>query len=296
MTAATLHRQLTDHRHYAYRACAPDPDHPGRAQGDLTVPVNAWLPHTDDDTEAPSARHAREKRAAAVCAGCPVLDACRTYALAETPEGKLTEPEGVWGGLRPLERHRDLIARRTATPAPGGVTEASLAECRTPQKQALLRALARETDEELVAYRADMDVRTANWHRSILCGLLRLNKDTTTRSDLLAAARRYGVIPADARIRPEGRWPVPAAPDTTGTRQRAIAPDMPQSPKPPQRTVRPYQMVLPGYEYLPRVWHLRTRATGTAPAKGRRLRLIRAYAIALPLPLPPGLAALEKAA
>lgn len=51
---------------------------------------------------------AEERRALAVCAGCPVLAACRTWALAD-------QPHGVAGGLTEDERRR---ARQT-TPSQG---------------------------------------------------------------------------------------------------------------------------------------------------------------------------------
>jgi len=43
--------------------------------------------------------------AKAVCAGCPVREACLEFALENRPA------DGVWGGLTPMERHR-LIRRR----------------------------------------------------------------------------------------------------------------------------------------------------------------------------------------
>ncbi|MFG2532801.1 WhiB family transcriptional regulator [Streptomyces sp. NPDC048516] len=264
---------LTEHRHYAYRGCAPDLDEPTRAQGDLELGVDAWLPYTEDDGEAPSVRIAREKAAAAVCASCPVLAQCRAYGLAETPDGKLAEPEGVLGGMRSLERHRDLIARRrTAEPTVAlAAGDPRLDEARTPQKQAVLAALARESDEELVAYRAGMDVRTANWHRAILTGLLGLDKDVASRGELLARAAELGVLPKRARIRPDGMHPVPAAPNTDGSRQRRIALRM---------TI---QLVLPGLEHLPRVPRQPAPPrTASAPAR----REIHIVWVAQPLALP----------
>lgn len=50
-------------------------------------------------------RSAREAKAKAVCATCPVREACLAYALSTR------EPHGVWGGLNELER-RHLVARR----------------------------------------------------------------------------------------------------------------------------------------------------------------------------------------
>lgn len=41
---------------------------------------------------------ARETRAKQVCAGCPVIEACRRHALS------VQEPYGVWGGLTTAER------------------------------------------------------------------------------------------------------------------------------------------------------------------------------------------------
>lgn len=266
--------ELTEHRHYAYRGCAPDLDEPTRAQGDLGLSVDAWLPYTEDGGEAPSVRIEREKAAAAVCTTCPVLAQCRAYGLAETPDGKLAEPEGVLGGMRSLERHRDLIERRKkATPVVAlDAGDPRLEEARTPQKQAVLAALARESDEELVAYRAGMDVRTANWHRAILTGLLGLDKETASRGELLARAAELGVLPKRARIRADGVHPVPAAPNTDGSRQRRIALRM---------TI---QLVIPGLEHLPRVPRQPAPPRRAASAPVRALRLIRtAESLTLPI-------------
>lgn len=43
-------------------------------------------------------RDARETRAKAICAACPVTSACLAYAL------KIREPHGIWGGLNESER------------------------------------------------------------------------------------------------------------------------------------------------------------------------------------------------
>jgi WhiB family redox-sensing transcriptional regulator len=43
--------------------------------------------------------------ARAICAGCPVADACLEWALEARPS------DGVFGGLTPMERHR-LVRRR----------------------------------------------------------------------------------------------------------------------------------------------------------------------------------------
>lgn len=278
--------QLVDHRHYRYRGCAPSPDprFPGQALGDPALSIDAWLTpdRAEDEVEPQKVRIARERRAAEACGRCPVLAQCRVYANSETADGRLAEPDGIWGGQLPLDRHRTLIKRRTAAPAPVVVDD--VPEARTEQKQAVLRALARETDEELVAYRAGMDVRTANWHRSLLCGLLGLDKDSATRMELLETARRLGLLPKGTRIRPDGKWPVVAAPSGDGVRQRRIAPGM------------PWQIVLPGYQHLPRTTPSVHGSTGVSGAR-ERLRLVRPAAVQLPLFDPAAaVAGLERAA
>lgn len=52
------------------------------------------------DGERPVRRRARERQAKAICAVCPVIQPCRSYALARG------EPFGVWGGLGERERRQ----------------------------------------------------------------------------------------------------------------------------------------------------------------------------------------------
>ncbi|MFI6653264.1 WhiB family transcriptional regulator [Streptomyces sp. NPDC050529] len=287
----TAREDLVDHRHYRYRGCAPDPEQRGMASagGMEKVPLDVWGPYTDDGAEPQKTRLDRERLAKQVCARCPVLAACRTYANTTSVDADgvehLVEPEGVMGGELALTRHRALIARRhaattgTLAAAPGDTAAAvpsagpavppvrDMAEGRTAQKRAVLDALARETDPELVAARAGMDVRTANWHRSALVTLLGLDKERATRDQLLAAAVDQGLLPPSTRIRPDGRWAYAAAPTTDGARQRRIAPG------------RPVQLVLPGLEHMPRTRRPLTRPgrppSGRGPARllGQRTRL-----------------------
>lgn len=222
---------LTDHPLYKYRGCGPDQDDPTVSAGDPDVSVDAWAPYTGDVPEPQKVRITRERAAVRICGWCPVRKECGAYANTETEDGHLTEPGGVWGGELALARHRALIARRasvtatTTAAAPGAGRDVT--EARTPQKRAVLRALARETDSELVAYRAGMDVRTANWHRSALVTLLGLNRETATRGQMLTAAVDQGLLPRSTRIRPDARWPdgpwpIAAAPTVDGMRQRRI--------------------------------------------------------------------------
>ncbi len=50
-------------------------------------------------------RQARERRAKAICAECPVRGPCLDYALA------IREPHGIWGGLNEQERRALVDAR-----------------------------------------------------------------------------------------------------------------------------------------------------------------------------------------
>ncbi|WP_329046995.1 hypothetical protein [Streptomyces sp. NBC_01422] len=254
-------QRLVDDRHYKYRGCAPDEDNPRMSAGDPDVPVDAWGPYTDDGAEAQKVRLDREEAAIGVCQRCPVMLLCRTYGnttvLRDGLE-HLVEPEGILGGELALTRHRELIKRRHAltvgeasAPAePAPVRD--LDEARTDQKLAVLAALVRETDPEAVAYRAGMNLRTANWHRSALVTMLGMDREHATRDQLLAAAAEAGLLaaavkggflPRWVKVRPDGPMPYAAAPTVDGVRQRRIAP--------PSRTVGP-QLVLPGMEDMPR--------------------------------------------
>lgn len=65
------------------------------------LPVELFL---GPEHETPRQRRAREARALAVCAGCPVRDACLAHALAQP------EAYGVWGATTESQR----AARRRA--------------------------------------------------------------------------------------------------------------------------------------------------------------------------------------
>lgn len=58
-------------------------------------------------------RNAREQRAKALCAQCPVQQECRAYAI------EVAEPYGIWGGLNAHEREESSVKnphRRSAAP------------------------------------------------------------------------------------------------------------------------------------------------------------------------------------
>ncbi|WP_228994331.1 WhiB family transcriptional regulator [Streptomyces sp. DH8] len=255
--AIAARQRLVDDRHYKYRGCAPDPDMPTMAAGDPDVPLDAWGPYTDDGAEAQKTRLDRERAALTICGRCPVLALCRTYANTTTVEvdahGRqvehLVEPEGVMGGQTALARHKALIKRKHAEAATAVAPARDLADARTAQKVAVLLALAAEVADVRVARRAGMDLRTCNWHRSALCSLLGLDKETATRDELLQVAVLRGLLPSAAGVVWDGLWPIAAAPTTDGVRQRRIAPDMPLAaliPQPRTRTRRRRASAAPG--------------------------------------------------
>ncbi|MFD7855240.1 hypothetical protein ACFV6B_13270 [Streptomyces microflavus] len=278
MSPIAARQRLVDDRHYKYRGCAPDPEAPGMSAGDPDVPLDAWGPYTDDGAEPQKTRLDREKAAMAICGRCPVLALCRTYANTTVIEvdanGRqiehLVEPEGVLGGELALTRHRALVKRKVAE-APAVLSPVrDLADARTPQKTAVLRALAAEVADGRVAHRAGMDLRTCNWHRSALCSLLDLDKETATRDDLLAAAVLRGLLPSATGVVWDGLWPVAAAPTTDGVRQRRIAPGMPLAALIPQPRTRPR----------------RRRAPAASGPAGARFVALALFPVALVAPAP----------
>jgi len=197
-----------EHKHFGSRGCAPHPDNPLRMAGNPDLPVGAHHAPDAFTAETPAERKAREEAAIEVCLNCLVMVACDRYATSVTADGKLAEPDGVWGGRRALERHRALIAARHAVPA------APVERLRTPQRLAVLRALAQCWDPYEVAARAGVDVRTANWQRARLRTQLGLPRKAS-RAQLLAAARERGLLDGVTVVADDGS--VPAVPPQTKT-------------------------------------------------------------------------------
>ena len=217
-----LYREWREHQHFRYRGCAPDADDPMRMAGDPGLHVGAHHGPDAFVAEGQKERRAREAAAIEVCLSCPVMVACDAYASSVRPDGKLAEPDGVWGGRRSLERHKALIQRRVAAvAAPDRVF-------RTAQKQAVLKALAGCWDPFEVAAAAGVDVRTANWQRSSLVRLLGLPKDAP-RMRALAVARERGLLEGLDVVPDDGT--VPAVPPPTKTTTEP-APAVPAEPAP----------------------------------------------------------------
>lgn len=199
MTPYAAYVAWTEHRYFRYRGCAPDVDQPHRAAGNPALSLDAWNGPDADGGEPQKERREREEAAKEVCLSCPVMVACDRYANSVTAGGKLAEPDGIRGGRTALERHRRFIkVRHRVVVAPAPVEQ-----IRTPQKLAVLNALAAHTDPEAVAGAAGMDVRTANWQISRLRSQLGLRAGAS-RMQILEAARERGLLedgPSRARVK-----------------------------------------------------------------------------------------------
>lgn len=213
MGKLTAYEAWTEHRFFKYRGCAPDPENPGLAVGGPVVggpglPLDAWVGDDRDGAEPQDVREARKAAAIEVCLNCPVMVQCDAYANTVGLDGKLLEPNGIRGGRTALERHRALVKARAEQGTPVAVpAPAPNRMLETPQKQAVLRALAVCWEPVAVMERADLpDVRTANWQRSQVRKLLGLPKDAT-RMRLLEVAQERGlldgivVVPDDGTVR-----------------------------------------------------------------------------------------------
>lgn len=211
----------TEHPFYRYRGCAPDPDDPRRAAGDLSLSLDAWHGPDVDGGEAGKVRRAREEAAKRVCRGCPVREWCDAYASSVVGKGeaaRLAEPRGVWGGHTARERHRRFNEHRHEVAA-----AAPTEHLQTEQKHRVLQALAVHADPEAVARAAGVDWRTANWQRSRLVTQFSLDKTRATRRELLAAAVERGLIDAGVVVDDDGTVPAvaPSPPRARGGRASA---------------------------------------------------------------------------
>lgn len=228
LDSKTALRVWTEHPHYRYRGCAPDPDDPRVAAGDNSVSVDAWQAPTADGGETKEAREAREAAAVDVCVGCPVMVQCLAYGSSLTPDGRLAEPYAILGGLTALERTKALVEERQAEPVRVVPEPAPVEQLRTPQKLAVLEALARfDTPEDIAvaareALRREfgdtyaMDLRTAKWQLARLTTQLGLPK-TAGRAEILEAAVGRGLL--ERAVLPDVP-PVPAAAPAAGRSRR----------------------------------------------------------------------------
>ena len=238
LSSAKAFEAFTDSPYFKYRGCAPDVDDPTRAAGNTALPRNAWVTEDRDGGEPQKEREAREAAAIEVCLNCPVMVLCDQYATSARPDGRLAEQRWIWGGRTAKDR-RDLFEAREK-PA---VVVRKLAETMpnsrflTPQKMAVLRALAMCWDPFQVAAAAGVSLRSANWHRSKMVTDLGLPK-TASRERMLAVAVERGLVDASLVV-PDG-GAVPAVPPptktTAGARQLPVFSPKQAGPKQEKRT------------------------------------------------------------
>jgi hypothetical protein len=246
MPAAAARAEWVEHRFFKYRGCAPDPSNGRVLAARPDLPVDTHFPADRDGHEPQSVRVAREAAALELCLNCPVMVACDRYANSVTPDGRLAQPDGVWGGRLAKERREAFKARRhrVAVAAPDE-------QLQTTQKHAVLLALAMCPDgsAESVAAAAGVDARTANWQRSRLVTQLNLSKATATRAELLSEAVRRGLLDASLVVADDGTVPAwspvtvahaPATPlDAEGARAGQSASSPAGSPEAQSRTAAP---------------------------------------------------------
>lgn len=120
-SARTAWDELTQHRWWPYRACAPDEDNPTVIAADGVTSPDVWIAPLDEPQRD---RIAREATAKALCAQCPIVNACLTYALGNPTAGQ-HETSHVWGGLTAGERARNLKDATTPTPEPATAAAAA---------------------------------------------------------------------------------------------------------------------------------------------------------------------------
>lgn len=246
LSSAQAFEEFTDSPYFKYRGCAPDTDDPTRAAGDAALPRNAWITEDRDGAEPQREREARQAAAVEVCLNCPVMVLCDAYATSARPDGRLAEPRGIWGGRTESERKK-LFGKREK-PAVVVKTMARAvptSRLETPQKLAVLRALAMCWDPFQVAAAAGVSLRSANWQRSIMVSDMGLPK-TASRERMLAVAVELGLVDAALVVRDGGS--VPAVPPPTASEKvrqlPALSPKQcgpkQEKPVPPvKRGVRP---------------------------------------------------------
>lgn len=199
----------TEHRFFKYRGCAPDPDDPRFAAGwverdgrPVQVPVDAWLGPDQDGGEEQRVRRERQATAKELCGRCPVRAECDAFAMLAPAEA-----DGIRAGRTMRERGALLETRRRRVSV--AVPDSQL---RTPQKLAVLEALAAWPDEYRVAMETGLGVRKANWQRARLVSGLAL-EPSASRMELLKAAVERGLLDVSLVVADDGS--VPAIPAST---------------------------------------------------------------------------------
>jgi hypothetical protein len=238
LSAAMAFEAFTDSPRFKYRGCAPDVDDPTKAAGNPALSRNAWLTEDRDGAEPQKEREERKAAAVEVCLNCPVMVLCDRYAMSARPDGRLAEPRGIWGGRLEQER-RELFERREKPAVVKKTMARAVPKSRleTPQKMAVLRALAMCWDPFQVAAAAGVSLRSANWQRSKMVSDLGLPK-SASRERMLAVAVERGLVDAALVVPDGGRVPAVPAPvkTTAGARQLPVFSPRQAGPKQEKRS------------------------------------------------------------
>jgi hypothetical protein len=235
MSSAAAEAAWRGHRFFRYRGCAPDPANPQVLAARPDLSVDTHLGADRDGQEPKAQRVAREEAAVELCVNCPVMVACDRYANSVTPDGRLAQPDGVWGGRLAKERREAFAARRHVVAA-----AAPDEQVKTDQKRDVLLALAMCPDGSAVsvAVAAGVPVRTANWQRSRLVTQFNLSKASATRMQLLSEAVRRGLLDAGVVVADDGSVPAwsPAGPSPSAPVQLSL---WQAAPEPSEAVVHP---------------------------------------------------------
>ncbi|MFD5878438.1 WhiB family transcriptional regulator [Streptomyces yangpuensis] len=133
---------------------------------------------------------ASEEAAKAVCADCPLLLACRAYALGGTG---WWESDGVWGGMTADERRaarRSHRKRRARAAAQGDERPAPVENWKpSPAQEKLLQALVECPDLRAAAASMNRPFSNVSWVYSQLCEQLGYHQDDLPITAVLERAR-----------------------------------------------------------------------------------------------------------
>ncbi|MER6253696.1 WhiB family transcriptional regulator [Streptomyces sp. NPDC001584] len=139
-----------------------------------------------------------EEDAKQVCAGCPVLVACRSYALGGTG---WWESDGIWGGMTVEERRAERRARtkrRSRLARQGEKQPAPVENWKpSPAQETLLQALAEHPDLRAAAVTMATPFPNVRWVYSQLCEQLGVHQDDLPITEVVEqATARFTIAPA----------------------------------------------------------------------------------------------------
>ncbi|MEV5451259.1 WhiB family transcriptional regulator [Streptomyces sp. NPDC052535] len=126
--------------------------------------------------------------AKAVCQGCPVMLACRQYAL-------VWENEGVWGGLSADERRaerRGQRKRRARLAQQAGARPKPVTNWKpSPAQATLLKILTKQPDLRAAAVEMDRPFPNVQWVYSQMCKQLGFHQDELSVPEVIAQANSH---------------------------------------------------------------------------------------------------------